>query len=106
MSEQTLTVVFIGMVAVSWALIAVVVAAVGWRALKVMKEVQAIAAQVRTATEGAARDVRQLRESLIEQSSRFKGLVEWLLSFASAKFTAAAVSPRRSRKKPVVEVDI
>lgn len=95
MSEQTLLVLLLAILTISWVSIAVVVVFIGMRVLRVLTEVEMLAARLRVAGEAAAADVAELRERLRAEGSKVRGIVDFVLGFAMRK-----VSSRRRLKKP------
>jgi hypothetical protein len=75
MTEQTLLIIFIGLVALSLVAIAVSIGIVAWRAAVLLKELDLIAAEVRSMGEKAAADIDAVRAKLT--SGRF-GLLSLL----------------------------
>jgi len=98
MQVTTLLTIFIGMVAVAWFLIALVVVAIGWQVYKVLAEVRRGAQKMRQAGEAALSDIDNLRKALKAEGSRIRNLFEFFLGLAAKK-----VAPKR--KRPRVAVD-
>jgi len=99
MQTTTLLTIFIGMVAVAWFLMALVVAAIGWQIYKILTEVRRGVDRMREAGEAALMDVERLRGALKAEGSRIRHLFDFVLGIAVRK-----VTPKRPRRK-IVEVD-
>jgi hypothetical protein len=95
MSEQTLLVILVGMLALSWLAVAAVVTVVGLRLLRVLDELSLLAKRLRVAGDAAAADMQELRARVREEGAKLRGIVDLLLGFASRKLR---VPKRRNRK--------
>jgi hypothetical protein len=97
MSEQTLLVIFIGMLAVAWFAMGVVVVVLGVRLLKILEEIHVLVSRVRKTGEAAIDDVDELRDKLRAEGNKVRALFDLLVNFASKRFKT-----RAPRKKEVI----
>jgi hypothetical protein len=100
MSEQTLLIILVGMLALSWLAVAVVVTFVGLRLLRVLDELSLLANRLRIAGDAAAADMQELRARVREEGTKLRGIVDLLLGFVSRTLRAPK---RRSRKAAPVD---
>ncbi len=101
MAQETLLIVLIAILAMSWLAVAVVVVLIGLRVLRLIDELQQIAKRLRLAGEAAAADVAQLRERLKDEGAKVRGIVDYALGFFMKKLPA-----KRRKRVAIVKEDL
>jgi len=101
MSEHTLLVVLVTVLAASWLVVAAVVGAIGWQVIKILQEVRTLTAHLRSVGKAAIEDVELLRARIRAEGSKLWHIVDFVVGMATRNITTP-----RSRKKPAKKVKI
>jgi hypothetical protein len=84
-NQETLLLVFIGMVAVAWFAMGVVAVLIGIRLIAILDEMQVLVGRVRATGEHVMDDVEAMRESARAQGAKVSALFEFLMGLATRR---------------------